>query len=156
MVALLRRCIASWRWRVMVAVGWAAFIGLTVWLGPFIRLWSLGVRGVVLGLVGMGLSVAGLILGHAFPALLMYLLLGKELNRRTPKAKDGDSRDTCQNRTQRCDLHQKTSHRSSANAHPASNFGPTEPPGEQGPHFWRLLRHRLWSPQDSPGRTGLS
>jgi len=72
----------------MVAVGCAAFIGLTVWLGPFIRLWSWGVRVVVLGLVVMALLVAGLILGHAFASLLMYLLLGRELNRRTPKAKE--------------------------------------------------------------------
>jgi hypothetical protein len=68
----------------------------------------------------------------------------------------GYSRDTCQNRTQGCDLHQKASHRSSANAHPSSNFGPTEPLGEQCLHCWGLLRRRPWSPQDSPGRTGLS
>jgi hypothetical protein len=88
MVALLRRCMVSWRWHVTVGVGCAAFIALTVWLEPFIRLWSWEVSVVVRGLEVIALLVVVLIIGHAFGRFLIYILLGKELNRRTPKAKE--------------------------------------------------------------------
>jgi hypothetical protein len=74
MVALLRRCMASWRWSVTVAVGCFAFIALIIWLEPFIRLWPWEVRVVVLGLGVIALLVETLIIGFA---LAWCLMLGK-------------------------------------------------------------------------------
>jgi hypothetical protein len=88
MVALLRRGMASWRWWVTVAVVCLAFYALAIWLGPLIRLWPWEARVVVFGLAAIAGLVATLIIALALGWCLAFLLLGKELNRRTPKARE--------------------------------------------------------------------
>jgi hypothetical protein len=88
MVALLRRGMASWRWWVTVAVVCLAFIALTRWLRPFIRLWPWEAQVVVFGLSAIAGLVATLIIALPLGWCLAFLLLGKELNRRTPKARE--------------------------------------------------------------------